>query len=288
MYVAVREDVLRLAGYASIAEGLNDLKLDSVEVEFFRDYTVWDTAGWNKVSFAPADAARTIGDLYGKKKICAFLLHNNFNCAEPEKEVQWVIDVIKTAEALKIPAIRIDAITKGEREEPFEVRVTRFVDCMKKALEATKTSKVTLGIENHGVQGNDPAFLKQVIERVGDNRLGVNMDTGNFYWNGFPLNEVYEILRSVAKYTKHTHVKNIRYPEETRHQKRANGWEYGKYVSPIYEGDIDHKQVVAILAEAGYKGPLTIEDECLGKFDAAGKKDVMRKDAEYLKGLLKG
>lgn len=288
MYVSIRDDVLRQAGYASMAEGLKDLKLDSVEVEFFRDYSVWDTAGWNKISFAPKDAAKTIKNSYGenKIKICAFLLHNNFNCAEPQKEVQWVIDVIKTAEALKIPAIRIDAITQGEKEESFEVRVTRFVDCMRRALAATSTSKVTLGIENHGIQGNDPAFLKQVIERVGNERLGVNMDTGNFYWNGFPLNEVYNVLRSVAKHTKHTHVKNIRYPEEMRQQKRANGWEYGKYVSPIYEGDIDHKQVVAILKQAGYNGPLTIEDECLGKLDADRKKEVLRKDAAYLKNLL--
>ncbi|MDD5482511.1 MAG: sugar phosphate isomerase/epimerase [Kiritimatiellae bacterium] len=289
MHVSIRDDVVRQAGYKSIGEGLKDLRLDSVEVEFFRDYTVWDPAGWNKISFTPASAAQTLRDAYGKKniKICAFLLHNNFNCAEPPKEVQWVVDVIKTADALNIPAIRIDAITKGEKEEPFETRVGRFVDCMRKVIAATPDSRAGLGIENHGIQGNDPAFLKQVIERVGSGRLGVNMDTGNFYWYGFPLNEVYEILRSVAKYTKHTHVKNIRYPEETRQQKRANGWEYGKYVSPIYEGDIDHKQVVAILKDVGYNGPLTIEDECLGKLDGNQKKEVLRKDAVYLKSLLK-
>ncbi len=288
MHVAVRDDVLRLAGYKSIAEGLADLKLDSVEVEFCHDYSVWDTAGWNKITFAPKDAARTIEKSYGKKqiKICAFLLHNNFNCPDPQKEVQWVVDVIKTADAMKIPAIRIDAITKGEKEEPFEVRVTRFVDCMRQAIAATSESKVELGIENHGVQGNDPAFLKEVIARVGNKRLGVTMDTGNFYWNGNPLGTVYDILRMVAPHAKHTHVKNIRYPEETRQQKRSSGWEYEKYVSPIYEGDIDHKQVVAILKKAGYKGPLTIEDECLGKLDAKQKLEVMRKDAAYLKGLL--
>jgi sugar phosphate isomerase/epimerase len=288
MHVSVRDDVLRQAGYASIIEGLKDMKLNSVEVEFFRDYTAWDPAGWNRISFTSGDAVQKIKQAYGKNKIkiCAFLLHNNFNCPEPAKEVQWVVDVIKTADALKIPAIRIDAITRGEREEPFEVRVTRFVECMRKAIEATPRSRVGLGIENHGVQGNDPAFLKQVIERVGNERLGVNMDTGNFYWNGFPLDEVYDILRSVAPFTKHTHVKNIRYPEETRRQKRESGWEYGKYVSPIYEGDINHGEVITILKNAGYKGPLTIEDECLGKLDANMKKEVLRKDAEYLKSLL--
>ena len=73
------------------------------------------------------------------------------------------------------------------------------------------------------------------------------MDTGNFYWYGNPIDKVYEILKSVAKYTKHTHVKNIQYPEETRNQQREIGWEYGKYVSPIYEGDIDHDRVIRML-----------------------------------------
>lgn len=286
MYVSVREAVLQNAGYASMAEGLKDLGLDSVEAEFFRDYTVWSPDGWNRIKLTPADAAGTIRKAFGQIKICAFLLHNNFNCAEPQKEIDWVIDVIKTAEALGVPAIRIDAITKGEKDEPFEIRVTRFVESMRKALEATNASKVALGIENHGIQGNDPAFLQSVIGRVGHKRLGVNMDTGNFYWNGFPLGTVYEILQEVAPHTKHTHVKNIKYPAETREQKRDSGWEYGKYVSPIYEGDIDHKKVVAILKNAGYNGPLTIEDESLGKFDAEGRKEVLRKDAAYLKSLL--
>ncbi|MDD5677117.1 MAG: TIM barrel protein [Kiritimatiellae bacterium] len=288
MYVAVRDDVLRLAGYTSIAEGLNDLKLDSVEVEYFRDSTVWDTAGWNKVSFAQNEADRVIGSLYVKKKIkiCAFLLHNNFNCANPQKEVEWMIGVIKTADALGIPAVRIDAITKGEKEEPFEVRVERFVDCMRKGIMATQNSKVGLGIENHGVQGNDPNFLRQVITQVGRERLGVTMDTGNFYWSGIPLNHVYEVLRSVALFTKHTHVKNICYPESMRMKQRTAGFEYAKYVAPIYEGDVDHREVVALLNQAGYKGALTIEDESLGKFEAVQKREILRKDAAYLKSLL--
>ncbi|MFH0797067.1 MAG: sugar phosphate isomerase/epimerase family protein [Candidatus Omnitrophota bacterium] len=290
MYVSVREAILQQAGYSSIAEGLKDLGLDSVEAEFFRDYTIYAPGSWQKMPLDRDNLAKTITVSYGPAgiKICAFLLHNNFNCADRAGEVKWVIDVVKTAETLKIPAIRIDAITQGEREEPFETRVNRFVSCMQEVLSATEGNPVQLGIENHGVQGNDPNFLQRVIGQVGNTRLGVNMDTGNFYWYGFPLNEVYEVLKSVSKYTKHTHVKNIRYPEETRNQKREIGWEYGKYVSPIYEGDIDHGQVVRILKSAGYEGPLTIEDESLGKFaKPEERKDVLRKDTTYLKTLLK-
>lgn len=288
MYVSIREAILQMAGYQSISEGLADLGLDNVEVEFLKDYSVYATDSWKRINFSKENAVETIKSAYFDKgiKICAFLLHNNFNCEDQEAEINWVVDVINVAEALSIPAIRIDAVTKGEKEEPFEVRTARFVKCMKKVLAATQNSTVALGIENHGVQGNDPEFLRHVIDAVANDRLGVNMDTGNFYWNGYALEKVYEILKSVAPNTKHTHVKNINYPEDLRSQQRESGWEYSTYVSPIYEGDIDHKRVVEILKNAGYKGPLTIEDESLHKFDEQAKKDVIRKDVKYLNGLL--
>ena len=288
MYVSIREASLKGADYKSITEGLKALGLDTVELEFYRDYTVWAPDRWEKLQFTRDTAARIIREAFPDRGIgiCAFLLHNNFNCDDPQAEVNWVIDVVNTAAAMHIPAIRIDAITKGERDEPFEVRVTRFVDSMKKVIAATADTNVSLGIENHGVQGNDPAFLHEVIRRVGSARLGVNMDTGNFYWNGYPLEEVYSILESVAPNTKHTHVKNICYPEDRRSVQRESGWEYATYVSPIDEGDIDHARVVSILKKVGYEGPLTIEDECLHKFDAAGRKQVLENDVAYLRGLL--
>ena len=288
MYVSVREDILKAAGYGSISEGLPDLELDNVEVEFSRDYSVYATDSWNRINFDKKSAVETIKSAYFDKgiKICAFLLHNNFNCDDQDGEVNWVVDVINTAEFLKIPAIRIDAVTAGQNEEPFETRTARFVKCMKLIISATASSSVALGIENHGAQGNDPDFLHSVIDSVASERLGVNMDTGNFYWNGFPLERVYEILQSVAPKTKHTHVKNINYPEDKRSVQREIGWEYSKYVSTIYEGDLDHKRVVEILKNAAYQGPLTIEDESLHKFDEQGKKDVLKKDVKYLKGLL--
>lgn len=50
MYVSVRDAVLKEAGYGSIAEGLRDLKLDSVELEFYRDYSVFPADSWERTS----------------------------------------------------------------------------------------------------------------------------------------------------------------------------------------------------------------------------------------------
>ena len=110
------------------------------------------------------------------------------------------------------------------------------------------------------------------------------MDTGNFYWRGYPLSEVYGILRILAPYTKHTHVKNICYPADTRELMREGGWEYGTYVCPVYEGDINHKKVVKILADAGYKEDVCLEDEALGHFQPGEERiSVLKKDVDHLK-----
>ncbi|HNQ35953.1 MAG TPA: sugar phosphate isomerase/epimerase family protein [bacterium] len=288
MYVAIRDGILKSAGYESIRSGLDDLKLANLELEFFRDYSVYRPDAWEKQTFAPEAAAGAIRDLFGPAgvRVSAFLLHNNFNSADPDAEVRWVIDVIKTAQALSVPAIRIDAVTKGEKEESFEVRVNRFVECMKAVLAAAPAAGVQLGIENHGIQGNDPEFLRQVIGRVGDPRLGITLDTGNFYWSGLPLSEVYRVFEEMAGQVKHTHVKNIRFPEEIRERRREPGLDYKIYVSPIGEGDIDHSRLVRILARAGYAGPLTIEDESLGKFELPARREVLKRDVAHLAGLL--
>ena len=166
---------------------------------------------------------------------------------------------------------------------PVERRQDIFVRCVNHILMNTAGIPVDLGIENHGVQGNNPDFLLGLINRVGSTRLGVNLDIGNFYWAGYPLSELYVILQKLAPYTKHTHVKNINYPADLRNKRREAGYEYGKYVCPIPQGDIDIKRVVGYLRAAGYKRDLCIEDESLGRFDQETRRAHVRDAVEYLK-----
>jgi sugar phosphate isomerase/epimerase len=170
---------------------------------------------------------------------------------------------------------------------PLNERQFHFAKCMKKVLDATSSSNVALGIENHGFQGNDPDFLDGVLASVGSNRVGLTMDIGNFYWAGHPLEKVYKIHEHFAPVTKHTHVKNIAYPEDVRNTQRQLGWEYGKYVCPLPDGDIDIAKVVGILKKAGYKGDLNIEDESLGKFSQEEKAKVLKRDVDHIKQILK-
>ena len=147
---------------------------------------------------------------------------------------------------------------------------------------------MAFAVENHGTTTNDPVFLNALFEKVGSKRLGLTLDTGNFYWFGHPLSKVYELYETFAPRVFHTHCKSIRYPAAEREKQRPMGWKYDQYTCPLGEGDIDFARVAAILHKAGYHNDLCIEDESLyfrkPSADAATKQ--LTDEVWLLKGIV--
>lgn len=291
MFVSMRESLLTHKTFPTTSEGLKALGINAVELSLDRDFSVHAPDKEERVILATdedAKAYRVRAEQHGVY-ICAVLTACDFSAGDTESNVAWIARAIELAELLGAPTVRIDSAMSKERELDFETRVNLFADNLGAILERTADSAVTLGIENHGFQGNNLAFLLNVFKQVGSDRLGSTLDLGNFYWRGYPLSEVYGILRLLAPYAKHTHVKNINYPEDQREVVREAGWEYAKYVSPLDEGDIDLDKALRILAEAGYSGDICIEDESLGKFETNEERiAVLKRDVEHIQNILKG
>ncbi len=289
MYPSVR-DCIALAAFPSLKEGLDALGFDAVELEFARDNSVLPVRGAreDRVKLDTAAGAeafrRELAD--ADVRVSALLMGNNFGSDDLDGEINWTVTAVKTAEALGVPTVRIDAIMHGERDLPLERNVEVFADAMARILDTTSNANVDLGVENHGFQGNDPDFLDILLQKVDCPRLGVTIDTGNFYWRGHRLSRIYEIIEHFAPYCKHTHVKNIAYPPEKRETERAMGWEYGKYVSSISEGDIDHRRIVRILKSVGYNRDFCLEDESLGRRPREQWGAVLKRDADYFREIL--
>lgn len=286
MIISVRE--VHLPGvFGTIKDGLKAMGLEYVELEYSRDKTMFSIDEPGPVKVSVASEAEI--DAYVKKcedagiKVSALLLHNKFGVEDLDAEIDWVIDAVNMAARLGAKTMRIDAkMIDGTLEE----RTDHFAMCMYKILGATCNTGVEMGIENHGKLGNEQDFLDLVVRKVNNPRLGVTIDTANFYWYGYPLSEVKSIIEHLAPVTKHTHCKSINYPADQREIKREMGWEYKKYASPLREGDIDMKWLVQTLHKAGYKNDLCIENESLGHFDAEGQKKALIDDANYLKEIL--
>lgn len=290
MYVSIRDGIVMHAKYPSLSQGLKELGVDAIEITYGRDRGVMALDGQEPMALDSPDAVKRYGDHLAQHGVrgSAFLLATDFNQPDVEAEVEWVVGAVRAAVGLGMTAIRVDSAMTGQRELPMEERVARYADGIRRALQETEDTAVALGVENHGFQGNDPAWLDSLFERVDSPRFGMTLDTGNFYWAGHPLDRVYEILEHLAPLTKHTHCKNIKYPVELRNRQRELGWKYGEYVAPLYEGDIDHRRVAQILIKAGYEGDFCIEDESLGHYSEAEQREVLRKDVEHFREVLAG
>ncbi len=290
MYASIRDHVA-LCGWPTIREALNALKFNAVEMEFRPDNSVFAiTPSSNAQRFRlddPSGLEAFRGHLIQNRvQVSSLLMANNFASDDLEGEIKWTIAAIRAADKLGITTVRVDAMMHGEGEDAVEKNIRVFSDAMSRVLDATSDSEVDIGIENHGYQGNRPDFLDAVLQKVGSPRVGLTLDTGNFYWYGHPIETVYQIIEHFAPYTKHTHAKNIKYPADMSGIQREVGWEYEKYASPIPDGDVDHARVVQILKSAGYDRDLCLEDESLGKFQGTERRDVMIRDASYFHSIL--
>ena len=289
MYCSVRDCMVEIEGFATPLDGLRHLKVDAVEVALSPGFEVPALDSKETLVLSSDYDARA----YKKHldglgiRVSAFLTACDLNSGDPEENIRWISRVIDLADILEMPAIRVDSAMSNERALDFGTRVNIFAKALGAAIERTAGSHVTLGMENHGFQGNNLAFQLNVYKAVGSERLGATLDTGNFYWRGYPLSEVYGILNVLAPYAKHTHLKNIKYPEDQREVMREAGWKYDEYVAPLDEGDIDHAKVLRMLCDAGYCGDICIEDESLGHY-APGKErvSVLERDVVHIKALL--
>ncbi len=289
MYISIRDALLCDPALGMPADTARALGVGAVEIALRDDFTVcaMDSKGTVPLrSAADAAAYRSrVADM--GLRLAAFLTSCDFSVGPQTATVDWVVRAIERAQAACVPVVRIDSAMAREREFDFETRVGLFAEGLAKALARTDGAGVALGIENHGFQGNNLAFLLHVFRGAGSPRLGVTLDTGNFYWRGYPLSEVYGILALLAPHAKHTHLKNIRYPDDVRETVREAGWEYEQCVAPLDEGDIDHAKVVRLLDAAGYDGDLCIEDESLGRYPTGEERfAVLQRDVCHVRAIL--
>jgi sugar phosphate isomerase/epimerase len=296
MFLSIRDDHTRFVQPdgkpESHAKTLETLGLDHVEIWLDPHGTRSFTPRfWQHGDGSPWTAIETSADAHYFRKsleahgifVSALCLPTDF-AAHPE-HIEWATDAVFLADLLGASSVRIDTATKARDLSPEQMRDT-FCAAIEQVLADTSALQMPLGIENHGFVSNDPAFLDGIFARVGDARLGLTLDPGNFYWFGLPLDEVYAVCEHFAPRARHTHFKSIAYPAELRAQRREPGHRYAELSSPLQSGDLDIARLVKILRGAGYKGDLCIENEALGHFEASERLQVLASDAACLHAAL--
>jgi sugar phosphate isomerase/epimerase len=289
MDVAMRDAMVPEAGTPEFFRGVKAIGVDSIEVEVARDLSTKqlrrpDGTPYSLTDYQEVDALRRRLGEEGLR-VCAFLVATDFTAADAETVVDWAAAVCRRADEMGVPAVRIDPLSV-DKSMSREEALTRLTWQLGWLLERTDGLRPAFGIENHGPFANDPDFLDRLLEVDDTGRLGLTLDTGNFYWFGFPLDGLYGLIEKYAPRVKHTHVKNINYPPQMANVRREVGVGYKEYCCALDEGNIDLARVVRILRGAGYDRDLCIENESLFKHPTEKRAEVLRRDVAAVRAAM--
>jgi len=287
--VAVRDQSVPVAAGQSLFEALREIGVSAIEAMVDAEGLLPYVRGAEEPPCSVGDSA-AVSELKHRLahegvRVCALLVATDFSGNDADRHVEWATQVVQAARELGAPVVRIDTFTANKSLSPPQVR-ENLVRGIRRLLQQTAESGVDLGMENHGPISNDPEFLDGVLAAVPDSRLGLTLDSGNFYWFGHPRGEVYQLIEKYAPRTKHTHLKNINYPPALAERRREIGQDYKQYCCPLDEGSLDLKRMVDILRRAGYSGDFCIEDESLFKVAERDRINVLRREVDALRQAL--
>lgn len=277
--VSIRDQIVPEQAGQTFADTIRKLRADSIECAVGVDGSVASLG----VNLNGANASTMLRKRCEAEGVCisALLLPTDFSGDSAGSHVEWAIRTVRVAAEMSIPVVRIDPWTPL-KELATETIVANVLRCTRSILDQTSDCAVDLGLENHGQLFNDPRILDPVLSELPDDRFGLTLDTGNLYWWGHTVEEVYALIERYAPRAKHTHIKNINYPAELAHRRREVGFEYKKYCCPLAEGNLDLKKIVQILRQHGYRRPLCVEDESLFKVPEDQKLIILLQDVQAL------
>jgi len=144
---------------------------------------------------------------------------------------------------------------------------TMVLEGIERAVEVAEKNGFHLALDNHGVITNDYQFQIEIFEKIKSQYLGANLDTMNYRWFGYPVEQLIEIYKAIAPYVKHTHIKD------------GTGTRQNYTGKVLGEGEIPVIEAIRILKENNYCGVWCIEYE--GKDKEIGYKKCI----EFLKNL---
>lgn len=159
---------------------------------------------------------------------------------------------IEIARRLGATVMRICAGGRGTRPESWAEHRALLVPMLTKACDAAQEAGITLAVENHlDLYAEE---LRELIDKVGSDRLGICLDTANTVRM---FENPADVAALLAPWVRATHVKDVA-------ALRGDPRSFAFWPSvPLGEGSVDLPAVLDILDKAGYRGLLAIEMDYL-------------------------
>jgi sugar phosphate isomerase/epimerase len=192
------------------------------------------------------------------------------NLTTPEG-LEYGLAVVRWAERFGVPIVNTavggHAPDVDESEAAFLANIGTLAD-------AAQAAGLTVALEIHGDLMASGEKSIPLLDKIDHPAVGVNYDTANVeYYAG---TSAVDDLPAIADRVKHVHLKDARGGQ--------GNWDF----PAVGEGHVDFERVLAVLRDAGYDGPYSVEIEFTGEVPWPPLEDVnqaMRTSYETLSAL---
>jgi sugar phosphate isomerase/epimerase len=190
--------------------------------------------------------------------------------ARPDVGVPYIRRAIRYASDLGAPVVNTDAgLWPAWMDERLAWEMFRY--SLTVINQTAERYGVKVCIEPHDQVTTKVDGLLRLVELVPSPWIGINFDTGNSFLAGSdPIHD----LRHVADRVVHVHAKDISFEHAERERGHVTGTPVG---CACGDGAVDWRQVVAVLADAVYRGVLSVE---------CGTVDQAARSVQHLRAVL--
>ena len=185
---------------------------------------------------------------------------------------------IEYARLIGAPVMRVVGSSLMFRFAPHEPQLKILAEWFREATQIAARHGIRLAVENHIDYNSDEILW--LIQQVGSEYFGVNLDTANFLR---VLDDPVEATRKLAPHVFATHVKDIRPVKGVS----VRDWYYFSCVA-AGEGLIEIDKIAQILKDAGYTGFLAFETDMPHPEYAGREEEMVAKSVRYLKDVAAG
>ena len=172
-----------------------------------------------------------------------------------QKALDYILQYVEPAQLLGSKILRTELYFDGERKPGWQVVAKqRALVGIRKLLEQTEGSGLTINVENHHGISSHPEWLAELMASINHPRFGLTVDTNNFRTD---LDNPYsKDTNSIPHYVD-------RYQGLDTLMPWAN-WVSTKcyhFDSTGHEISMDYPQILAVIARSGYQGYISVEYE---------------------------
>lgn len=217
---------------------------------------------------------RKLDDL-GFDRVYAWGHPDGLEAGGSEKAKAEMIAHIQHAKLIGAPVMRVVGSSLMFRFAPHAPQLQRLAEWFREAADIAAKHGIRLAVENHIDYNSDEILW--LIEQVGSEYFGINLDTANFLR---VLDDPLEATRKLAKHVYATHVKDILPVKGVS----AREWYYFSSVA-AGEGLIEIEPIAQVLKDAGYTGFLAFETDMPHPDYTDREEEMVEKSIRYLKKI---